>query len=267
MTDATDNAPSAPQISAEGLFLSFGKKEVLKNFSLNIGRGESVVILGRSGCGKSVFLKCLLGLLRPDDGKLFWQNRDLLKERGAPRELRQRIGMLFQSSALFDSLTVWENVAFGLLATKRMNRAEAYDVAIERLAEVELPPETALLSPAELSGGMKKRVGLARAVATRPEILLFDEPTSGLDPIMTRIIDDLILGSVKSLGATAITVTHDMQSAARIADRVALLHGGSICWQGGVDALAAPENAGNQSLLQFVRGESRGPLALSAEKE
>ncbi|MGR4001232.1 MAG: ATP-binding cassette domain-containing protein [Alphaproteobacteria bacterium] len=259
--DTTTSSSQRPQISAEGLSLSFGSKQVLRDFSLSVNRGESVVILGRSGCGKSVFLKCLLGLLRPDGGRLFWQERDLLRERGAARDLRRQIGMLFQSSALFDSMTVWENVAFGLLATKKMGREEAFEVAIARLAEVELPPEAALLSPAELSGGMKKRVGLARAVATKPEILLFDEPTSGLDPIMTRIIDDLILGSVKSLGATAITVTHDMQSAARIADRVALLHDGCICWQGSVEALSSLEEVGDPSLLQFVRGESRGPLS------
>ena len=250
--------PRAGAIQAQDLHLAFGPKKVLQSYSLEVAQGESLVILGRSGTGKSVFLKCLLGLLAPDSGRILWNGRDLLSDRALQRELRAKVGMLFQSSALFDSLPVWENVAFGLLATGRCNRREALEIAIERLAEVELPPETAHLSPAELSGGMKKRVGLARAVAVKPEILLFDEPTSGLDPIMTNIIDELILASVRSLGATAITVTHDMRSAQRIADRVALLHEGAIRWQGPAAALEDPPD---EALAQFVGGLREGPLA------
>lgn len=246
-------------IIAEDLHLAFGSKRVLNGFSLTVEPGESLVILGRSGCGKSVFLKCLLGLLSPQSGTILWHDKDLLSDRRTAERLRSESSMLFQSSALFDSLTVWENVAFGLMSTGRATRTQARAIAIERLAEVELPPETADFSPSELSGGMKKRVALARAVATSPGLLLFDEPTSGLDPIMTNIIDLLIIRSVKSLGATAITVTHDMESARRIASRVALLHGGKIVWQGPSSDLASPTHP---ALAQFVQGEAEGPLAV-----
>ncbi len=259
----------ANEVEAQDLHLAFGDKRVLNSFSLSLKRGESLVILGRSGTGKSVFLKCLLGLLAVNRGDIFWRGAELGSRSGsgkdeeAPRksyaELRAQCGMLFQSSALFDSLPVWENVAFGLMAARRISRSEALDIAIARLEEVELPPETAHLFPAELSGGMRKRVGLARAVASEPRLLLFDEPTSGLDPIMTRIIDDLILSSMNRLGASAITVTHDMASAARIANRVALLHGGQIVWHGSSQALEDPQD---EALRQFVRGEAQGPLAV-----
>ena len=267
-SDASASASDTREVEARDLYLAFGKKKVLDGFSFSLKRGESIVILGRSGTGKSVFLKCLLGLLSVNRGEMLWQGAKLgqrtsqrggeAKQRKSFAEFRAGCGMLFQSSALFDSLPVWENVAFGLMAAGRVSRTEALDLAITRLEEVELPPETAHLFPAELSGGMRKRVGLARAVASEPKILLFDEPTSGLDPIMTRIIDDLILNSMNRLGASAITVTHDMASAGRIANKVALLHGGRIVWHGSAEALQDPQDP---ALRQFVRGEADGPLA------
>ena len=268
LTPSHDTSAAEDEVEARDLYLSFASKQVLNGFSLNLKRGESLVILGRSGSGKSVFLKCLLGLLSVNRGDMFWRGKQLSSRssggkdeetaRKSYAELRAECGMLFQSSALFDSLPVWENVAFGLMAAGRISRAEALDIAIARLEEVELPPETAQLFPAELSGGMRKRVGLARAVASEPRLLLFDEPTSGLDPIMTRIIDDLILNSMSRLGASAITVTHDMASAARIGNKVALLHGGQIVWHGASQALQDPQD---EALRQFVHGEAQGPLA------
>lgn len=243
---------------AEGLRLAFGDKRVLDDFSLRVREGESLVILGRSGCGKSVFLKCLLGLLAPDSGSIRYGGGDLLSDGALRRRMRAEGSMLFQSSALFDSLPVWENVCFGLLSSGRTRRRDARAAAVDLLAEVDLPPETADLFPAELSGGMKKRVALARAVATRPRLLLFDEPTAGLDPIMTNIIDDLIRRSVRDLRATAVTVTHDMQSARRIADRAALLFGGRIAWEGPAAGL---DDARHPALRQFVEGRLDGPLS------
>jgi phospholipid/cholesterol/gamma-HCH transport system ATP-binding protein len=170
-----------------------------------------------------------------------------------------RFGMLFQGAALFDSLTVWENVAFGLIQGRGMARAEARRHAIENLAAVGLRPEVGDLSPAELSGGMKKRVGLARAIATRPEIIFFDEPTTGLDPIMSDVINDLIVACTRDLGATTVSITHDMQSARKIATHVAMLHGGRIIWTGPISEI---DRSGSAHVEQFIHGRAEGPIQM-----
>ncbi|VDS08891.1 Arginine transport ATP-binding protein ArtM [Paracoccus haematequi] len=225
-------------IRVQGLHKSFGGKPVLAGVDLAVGRGESLCVIGQSGTGKSVLLKCVLGLIAPDGGQILWQGRPL--EGGARPAFLARFGMLFQGAALFDSLTVWQNVAFRL--RQRMPDAQARAIAVEKLARVGLGPETAGLMPAELSGGMAKRVGLARAIADDPEVIFFDEPTTGLDPIRARRINALIRGIVTETGATAITITHDMDSVRAIGDRVALLQDGRIAWDGPVSGMdhAAP---------------------------
>src|SRR5438093_2906939 len=228
MTDA-----SLPKISVRGLTKSFGRKRVLDALDIDCATGESLVVIGGSGTGKSVLVKCILGLLEPEKGSIRIDSIETVGLRRAAREqLMQKFGMLFQGSALFDSLSVWENVAFGLIQGRGMDRQQARDIAIEKLAAVGLGPEVAALSPAELSGGMQKRVALARAIAAEPEILFFDEPTTGLDPIMADVINRLIVDCVQGLGATAISITHDMVSARKIAHRIAMLHQGRIVWHG-----------------------------------
>ena len=209
----------ALKIKLRGLKKSFGPKIVLDGVDLDIRAGHSMVILGGSGSGKSVTLKCILGLIAPDSGLIEVDGRDLSKlSRREREEVNDRIGMLFQNGALFDSLPVWENVCFKLLAQNRISRSAARDKAAEVLAQVGLAPSVGDLSPSELSGGMQKRVGLARAIAAEPDIIFFDEPTTGLDPIMGAVIDGLIVDVVKRLGATAVSITHDMASARRIGD-------------------------------------------------
>ena len=211
---------TVPKIAIRGLKKAFGPKVVLDGVDLDIGVGESVVIIGGSGTGKSVLLKCILGLLTAEAGSIKIDGQEVTDLPAREREAANRkIGMLFQSAALVDSLTVWENVAFGLIRAQGMPRREAKEVAIRNLASVGLRPDVADLSPAELSGGMRKRVGLARAIATTPEIIFFDEPTTGLDPIMSDVINDLIVRCVRELGATALSITHDMASARKIAHR------------------------------------------------
>ena len=231
------------QIEMKKVSKAFGKKEVLKDLDLQVARGESVVIIGGSGTGKSVTLKCILGLLHPDKGTIKFNGKN--------------IGMLFQGAALFDSLTVWENVSFAVLQQKGMTRERAKKIAIEKLAEVGLKPEVADVYPADLSGGMKKRVGLARAIAIQPDTLFFDEPTTGLDPIMSDVINDLIVRCVKKLGATALTITHDMTSARKIADKIAMLYDGKIIWMGTVAEL---DKTDNPYVQEFVTGSSKGPI-------
>lgn len=221
-------------IRIAGLHKSFGSKSVLAGVDLAVGQGESLCVIGQSGTGKSVLLKCILGLTAPDAGRILWQDQPL-DVRTRPAFLR-RFGMLFQGAALFDSLTVWQNVAFRL--RQRMPDAQARAIALEKLARVGLGPETADLMPAELSGGMAKRAGLARAIADDPAVIFFDEPTTGLDPIRARRINDLIRGIVTETGATAITITHDMDSVRAIGDRVALLQDGRIAWDGPVAQMA-----------------------------
>ena len=238
------------QIEMKKVSKAFGKKVVLKDLDLQIERGESVVIIGGSGTGKSVTLKCILGLLHPDKGEITFNGKN--------------IGMLFQGAALFDSLTVWENVSFAVLQQRGMTRERAKKIAIEKLAEVGLKPEVADVYPADLSGGMKKRVGLARAIAIQPDTLFFDEPTTGLDPIMSDVINDLIVRCVKKLGATALTITHDMTSARKFADKIAMLYDGKIIWMGTVKEL---DKTDNPYVRQFVAGSSQGPIHRSVKAD
>ena len=246
------------KIEVSDLHKAFGRKRVLNGVDLKIKKGESLVVIGGSGTGKSVLIKCIQGLIRPDSGSI---KIDGFETVGAARKENEKhyakMGMLFQGGALFDSLSVWENVAFGLLENQKMPRRQAREKAVEVLRQVGLGPDVADLSPSELSGGMQKRVGLARAVATRPEIIFFDEPTTGLDPIMADVINDLIIDSVKKLGASALTITHDMASARKIADRIAMLYQGKIIWQGTV---AEMDKTDNPFVCQFVNGCSIGPI-------
>lgn len=236
---------------------AFGPKQVLRGATLSVPKGQSMVVIGGSGTGKSVLLKCILGLVEPDAGQITVGGQ-VLSSRTREAFL-QRFGMLFQGGALFDSLPVWQNVAFRLLrgALKRP-RSEAREIAIEKLRRVGLTPETADLFPAELSGGMQKRVSLARAICADPEVIFFDEPTTGLDPIMSGVINELIREIVSEMGATAITITHDMSSVRAIADQVAMLHGGKIRWVGPVGQIDA---SGDPYLDQFIHGRAEGPIA------
>lgn len=252
---------ATPKISVRGLKKSFGSKEVLRGVDLDIEEGKSLVIIGGSGTGKSVLLKCILCLVHPDAGEIFINGSNILKLSAFERMRRTReIGMLFQGSALFDSLRVWENVAFRLVYGEGKSSRSSRARAIDCLAQVGLPPEVGDLAPAELSGGMQKRVALARAIAADPKILFFDEPTTGLDPITADVINRLIVDRVKALGATAISITHDMHSAKRIADEIAMLHEGRIIWRGPADAV---DNSGNPYVDQFVNGRADGPIKMS----
>ena len=244
-------------ITLSAVHKSFGTNRVLLGIDLTILKGESMVIIGGSGSGKSLLLKCILGLVVPDFGTISLDGHDVAHvNRDA---FLARFGMLFQGGALFDSLKVWENVAFRLLrGSLKLPRSEAREIAVEKLRRVGLKPETADLFPAELSGGMQKRVGLARAIAANPEIIFFDEPTTGLDPIMSGVINDLIREIVTEMGATAITITHDMSSVRAIADKVAMLHDGLICWTGAVTEMDVTTNP---YLQQLIHGRADGPIA------
>lgn len=263
MTQPSGNG-AVPRIRVRGLNKSFGEKHVLRGLDLDVAAGESLVIIGGSGSGKSVLLKCILGLIEPDAGSIAIDGVELAGLPRAERErTRARIGMLFQGGALFDSLPVWENVCFGLIQTRRISRRAARDKAAEVLAQVGLAASVGDLSPAELSGGMQKRVGLARAIAAQPDILFFDEPTTGLDPIMGAVIDGLIVDCVKRLGATAVSITHDMASARRIADRVAMIFEGRIIWSG---PAASIDDPGEPHVAQFVRGLREGPIQMQLRR-
>ena len=219
---------TAPKISLKDVKKSFGEKKVLDGVTLDIAKGESVVVIGGSGTGKSVLLKCILGILRADSGAIEVDGQNVTHQRAVDREaVNKKFGMLFQGGALFDSLPVWENVAFGLIQAEHMPRKAAKEKAIETLAKVGLAADVAELLPVELSGGMQKRVGLARAIASAPEIVFFDEPTTGLDPIMGDVINDLIVDVVRKQGITALSITHDMASAKKIGDRIAMLYQGN----------------------------------------
>jgi phospholipid/cholesterol/gamma-HCH transport system ATP-binding protein len=250
-----------PKVRIRGLRKAFGDKIVLDGLDLDLHRGESLVVIGGSGTGKSVLIKCILGLLEPDDGSILVDGREVIGLRGDAREqVNRKFGMLFQGGALFDSLPVWENVAFGLLAAARMNRHAAREAAIEKLAQVGLTAEVADLVPAELSGGMQKRVALARAIATDPEIIFFDEPTTGLDPIMSDVINNLIVKTTRQMGATTLSITHDMVSARKIADRIAMLYQGRIIWIGPV---AQIDRCDDPHVDQFIHGRAEGPIKMA----
>ena len=255
---------ATPKIRLRGVCKAFGDKVVLDGISLDVAEGTSMVVIGGSGTGKSVLIKCILGLIEPDDGVIEIDGVNILKQERVRREaMRAEIGMLFQNGALFDSLSVWENVAFGLLAQNKCSRGEARGVADGVLAQVGLAASVGDLSPSELSGGMQKRVGLARAIAAQPKILFFDEPTTGLDPIMGAVIDGLIVDCVKKLGSTAIAITHDMLSAKRIGDRAAMLYKGGIVWEGLATDLMT---SGNAMVDQFTHGRREGPIQMELRK-
>lgn len=253
-----------PKISIQKLHKRFGSKIVLDGLDLDVMKGQSMVVIGGSGTGKSVLLKCVLGILRPDAGSILIDGVETVASRGKARyELLKKFGMLFQGSALFDSLTVWQNVAFGWMANGAVKRRDAREIAIEKLRRVGLTPDVADLSPSELSGGMQKRVGLARAIATEPEIIFFDEPTTGLDPIMADIINELIVELVQELGATTLSITHDMASVRKIADRVAMLYKGKIIWTGSKTDI---DHSDNEYVDQFIHGRAEGPIHMEILK-
>ena len=246
------------KIRIRNLSKSFGKKQVLNGVDLDLHKGESLVVIGGSGTGKSVLIKCIQGLLVPDSGSIEIDGIEIVGENNEVLDsMHSKMGMLFQGGALFDSLTVWENVAFDLIQNKGIRKKEAKIVAIKVLRQVGLGSDIADLYPSELSGGMQKRVGLARAVITKPEIIFFDEPTTGLDPIMADVINDLIIESAKDLGATTLTITHDMASARKIADKIAMLYQGKIIWYGSVKEL---DKTTNPYVRQFIKGSSKGPI-------
>jgi phospholipid/cholesterol/gamma-HCH transport system ATP-binding protein len=255
-------APS--KISLRGITKAFGPKKVLQGIDLEVTPGESMVVIGGSGTGKSVLLKCILGLMQPDDGSIKIDGVETvdLGDHGRSQVMR-KFGMLFQGGALFDSLRVWENVAFGPIQSDGMATEKARDVAIAKLGNVGLGPEIGELFPSELSGGMQKRVALARAIAREPEIIFFDEPTTGLDPIMADVINDLIVKCVSDLGATAVSITHDMASARKIGHRIGMLHEGRLVWQGPV---ADIDHSGNAYVDQFIHGRAEGPIQMQVRK-
>jgi len=243
-----------PKIALKGVEKAFGNNQVLRGVDLAVDKGSSLVVIGGSGTGKSVLLKCILGIVTPDAGEILIDGKHL-KNRD---DFLSHFGMLFQGGALFDSLPVWHNVAFRLRQGKaKLSKADAQELAIEKLRRVGLKPETAFQFPAELSGGMQKRVGLARAIASEPSVIFFDEPTTGLDPIMAGVINELIREIVVDLGATAITITHDMSSVRAIADHVAMLHAGKVRWHG---AVADIDTSGDAYVDQFINGRAEGPI-------
>ncbi len=243
-----------PKIALKGVTKAFGSNHVLRGVDLAVDKGSSLVVIGGSGTGKSVLLKCILGIVTPDAGEILIDGARL-KNRD---EFLGHFGMLFQGAALFDSLPVWHNVAFRLRQGKaKLSKADAQELAIEKLRRVGLKPEVAFQFPAELSGGMQKRVGLARAIASEPSVIFFDEPTTGLDPIMAGVINELIREIVVDLGATAITITHDMSSVRAIADHVAMLHAGKVQWHG---AVADIDASGDAYVDQFINGRAEGPI-------
>ena len=247
-----------PILELKGVQKSFGSNHVLRGVDIDVAPGRSLVVLGGSGSGKSVMLKNALGLMTPDAGKILFDGKDVTKDQGKAREaMRSRVGMLFQSGALFDSLTVWENVAFRLLHADGMKRTDAKEQAVETLKKVRLGASVADLRPAEISGGMQKRVALARAIITEPDLIFFDEPTTGLDPITADAINDLIIEQVKALGAAAVTITHDMAAARKVADEIAMLFEGKIIWRGPASEI---DRSGNDHVDQFVHGRADGPI-------
>ena len=264
-SEATVDLPdNTPVVEFKDVSITFDVKPVLHNISFSVERGQTLIILGPAGCGKSVLLKCILGLLEPDSGTIEIDGTNILtlphREQDATRS---RIGMLFQNGALFDSLPVWENIVFGLLAQRRLRRSEGPGRAADFLSQVGLAATVGELYPAELSGGMQKRVALARAIAAQPDIMFFDEPTTGLDPIMGAVIDGLVIECVKQLGSTAVAITHDMASARRIGDAAAMIHRGKIIWSGPASNLM---DSGNPIVDQFTHGRREGPIQMELRR-
>lgn len=254
---------STPYLDIKGLTKSFGPKSVLTGIDLQIAEGESLVLIGTSGSGKTLLLKCILGLIPPSSGQIIMNGEDTVQYRGASRDaFIARSGMLFQKSGLFDSLSTWENVAFRPVQQGKVDRAEARERAIDKLITVGLDEHVADLSPSELSGGMQKRVGIARAIFDDPELLLLDEPTAGLDPIMSNVINDLVLDLVREIGCTAISIDSDMAGAQRLGDRVAMLHDGKIIWQGPANTML---ESGEPHVDQFVHSRAEGPIDMPVE--
>ena len=251
------------KIVIKNLFKSFGNKHVLKGIDLTLPKGESLVVIGGSGCGKSVLIKTIIGLMKPTSGSIAVDGTEMTALSARERNnVIKKFGMLFQGGALFDSLPVWKNVSFVALQAKTLNLKDAYDLAVKKLQAVGLGEEVATLYPAELSGGMQKRVALARAIAHNPEIIFFDEPTTGLDPIMADVINDLIIKCSEELGATILTITHDMASARKIGDYVAMLHEGKFIWQGKVAEL---DHSNNPYVEQFIHGRAEGPIQMQLQ--
>ena len=249
---------TTPILSLQNVEKRFGKNHVLRGVTLDVAPGESLVVIGGSGSGKSVMLKNALGLMTPDSGNILFNGEDVTQAKGTARaRMRERVGMLFQSGALFDSLTVWENVAFRLINSGTLRRGQAKEHAVETLRKVRLGPDVAELYPAEISGGMQKRVSLARSIISEPDLIFFDEPTTGLDPITADAINDLIIEQVRGLGAATVTITHDMASARKIADEVAMLFEGRIIWRGKASEV---DDSGNAYVDQFVHGRANGPI-------
>lgn len=251
------------KIIIKDLCKSFGNKHVLNNLNLEVKQGESLVVIGGSGTGKSVLIKSIVGLLNPDSGSILIDGKETnnLSDKQR-REMLQKFGYLFQNGALFDSLPIWKNIAFVPIQTKMMDLKQARELAIEKLISVGMDESVADLYPVELSGGMQKRAALARAIALNPEIIFFDEPTTGLDPIMSAIINDLIKKNSKQLGATTITITHDLISASYIGDRIAMLYEGNIIWDDSVDKL---HSSNNPYVEQFVSGSINGPIKIKLQ--
>jgi phospholipid/cholesterol/gamma-HCH transport system ATP-binding protein len=247
-----------PKLQLVGIKKRLRGRQVLDGVDIDVAPGKSLVVIGGSGVGKSVTLKCALGLMKPDAGQVLVDGADVTR---MPGEIRARVmhkfGMLFQGGALFDSLTVWENIAFRLIYADKLSRKDARDRAIEAMRKVRLTPDFADVRPIELSGGMQKRAGLARAIIAKPDILFFDEPTTGLDPITADAINDLIVEQCKELGCAAVSITHDMASARKIADEIAMLYAGKIVWRGSARAI---EDSGNAMVDQFVAGRADGPI-------
>lgn len=249
---------TTPKIELRGVYKSFGKKKVLDGIDLTIEKGESLVVIGGSGSGKSVLIKSILGIITPDKGSIKIDGVEVTTMRHKERQqIMHKFGMLFQGGALFDSLPVWENITFALLQNRQIDRAQAHALAVEKLKNVGLGADVANLSPSELSGGMQKRVALARAIVANPEIIFFDEPTTGLDPIMSDVINQLIVKCSKELGATTLTITHDMASVRRIAHKVAMIYQGKIIWQGEAREI---DRSGNDHVDQFIHGRAEGPI-------
>jgi phospholipid/cholesterol/gamma-HCH transport system ATP-binding protein len=250
---------ASAKVELKGVKKRFGRKVVLDGLDLSIPAGQSLVVIGGSGTGKSVMIKCVLGILRPDAGEIYVDGEEVTQLRGSARDaFLRKFGMLFQGAALFDSMPVWENVAFGLIQGRGVPRKQARDIAYEKLAKVGLGSEVGPLFPSELSGGMQKRVGLARAIAADPDIIFFDEPTTGLDPIMADVINNLIVDT-RGSGTTTLSITHDLISARKIADQIAMLYKGKIIWQG---PTAEIDHSGNPYVDQFIHGRAEGPIKM-----